>query len=312
MPSASRENQAAATSGVRRSGRVPKEVAVILSGSDAEGRHFSERTHTLLVSAHGASVLSHRKLIPEQEIYLRVVATNREVEVRICGEIGERLDGHIYGIAFVDGNLDLWKMEFPPAEGLPKDLVPVTLECVSCRRQVAQQLDAIEMDVCIANEGMLRYCVQCGVSTIWKIATRKRPLLPEKPAPRLVPFPEPVLAATAPAESDLLPLAESPAASPVPGPANRRAHRRTHVRYNACIRAKGIAEEVVPCEDMSRGGFSFHSPRTYPVDTPVDAAVPYVPGGSSIFVPARIANIESLQSGKIYRYGVAYVKSGKR
>jgi len=63
---------------------------------------------------------------------------------------------------------------------------------------------------------------------------------------------------------------------------------------------------------MSRGGFSFHSARKYSVEAMIEAAVPYTPGGISIFVPAQIANVSELQSGKLYRYGVAYVRSGRR
>src|SRR5580704_8797278 len=88
--------------GVRRSGRVSKEIPILFTGSDAGGLQFSEKTRTLLLSRHGASVISRYKLIPEQEAYVRTLSNNREIEVRICGEIGEREDGHIYGVAFAD------------------------------------------------------------------------------------------------------------------------------------------------------------------------------------------------------------------
>jgi hypothetical protein len=308
MPPVTTDRTMPVAAGIRRSGRVCKEVPIILSGADAEGRQFSERTHTLLLSLHGASVISQHKLIPEQEIYLRVVATNKEIEVRICGEIGERMDGHIYGVAFANNDLNFWKMEFPPAEALPKNLVPVTLECSGCRRQVALQFDATEIDVYLVNEGMLRYCTQCGVSTIWKIMAKRPPVVDD--TPRVAPYPEPNFNAPLPTERDLLPLADASAAPPAP--VNRRSERRTRVNYNACIRVNGSQEEVVPCQDMSRGGFCFHSPRPYGVETMIEAAVPYMPGGSSIFVPAQIANVAALQSGKLFRYGVAYVKAPKR
>ncbi len=158
---------------VRRSGRISKEIPIILSGGDASGRQFSERTRTLLLSLHGASVICHYKLVPEQEAYLRVISNNREIEVRVCGQIGERDDGYIYGAAFTNPDIDFWRIELPPAGALPSDLIPVTLECPGCRRRVSLQFDATEMDVYAVNEGMLRYCSRCGLSTVWKIAKGK-------------------------------------------------------------------------------------------------------------------------------------------
>jgi hypothetical protein len=298
---------------VRRSGRISKEVPILLSGADADGLQFAEKTRTLILSRHGASVLSGHKLIPEQEAYLRLISSNHEIEVRICGEIGEREDGHIYGVAFADQSVDFWRMEFPPAEPLPKGVIAVTLECSGCHRQILVQFDATEMDVYAVNEGALRYCPQCATSTVWRIATPK-PAAPEKaPEPTLEPIPTFIEStvfdtkrATTPVESHTAPHVAAPTQP------NRRGERRTKVKFNACIRASGSSEEIVPCEDMSRGGFCFHSSRQYSVEAMIEAAVPYTPGGTSIFVPAQIANVRPLQNGKLYRYGVAYVRSARK
>ena len=118
--------------GVRRSGRIPKEIPILFTGADAAGRQFSEQTRTLLLSRHGASLISRYKLIPEQEAYLRTLSNNREIEVRICDEIGEREDGHIYGVAFADVTVEFWEIEFPPPERPHRDIVPVTFECSGC------------------------------------------------------------------------------------------------------------------------------------------------------------------------------------
>lgn len=106
--------------GVRRSGRISKEIPIILSGDDTDGRQFADTTKTLVLSRHGASVLSQHKLIPEQEIYLRPIDGNREVEVRVCGQIGEREDGYIYGVAFVNPSVDFWGLSFRPPKSWAK------------------------------------------------------------------------------------------------------------------------------------------------------------------------------------------------
>ncbi len=303
---------------VRRSGRISKEIPIILSGGDAAGRQFSERTRTLVLSLHGASVICHRKLIPEQEAYLRVVSNNRETEVRICGPICERDDGYIYGVAFTDPDIDFWRIEFPCAEALPSDLLSVTLECSGCRRRVALQFDATEMDVYAVNEGMLRYCSRCSLSTVWKITTAQPDALPAR-AVSVQPAQNASTATTemripivptevAPVQAAIVATVAPPTKTTQP---NRRRDRRTQVKFNACIRTSGLGEEIVPCEDMSRGGFSFRSKRQYSVETMIEAAVPYEPG-TSIFVAAQIANVAELPGGRLFRYGVAYIRSPKR
>src|SRR5215471_15935830 len=73
--------------GVRRSSRIPKEIAILLTGSDIEGKVFSEQTKTVLLSRHGAGIVSRYKLSAEQELILRRLDTNKETEVRLVGQI---------------------------------------------------------------------------------------------------------------------------------------------------------------------------------------------------------------------------------
>jgi hypothetical protein len=294
----------------RRSGRISKEIPIVLSGSDTDGRQFSETTKTLVLSRHGASVLSHYKLVPEQEIFLLAVETKREVEVRICGEIGEGEHGYIYGVAFVDPLVDFWRIEFPSVGELEKDLNRVTLECTGCGQRAVVEFDATEMDVYLVNECSLRYCKRCQNSTAWKITTEA--VRPEAPAR---PRQEAAAPARTEAKMDIQPVAER-CVTPVAEvsatlPPNRRKERRTTVKFSACIRCSGASEEIVACEDMSRGGFSFRSSREYPEETLIEVALPYTPGQVAIFVPAQIGNVRKLQGGKTHRYGAAYIRSSK-
>jgi len=63
---------------VRRSGRIPKEISILLIGSDLAGKIFSEPTKTALLSLHGASLLARYKLSPEQELVPRWPERNKE------------------------------------------------------------------------------------------------------------------------------------------------------------------------------------------------------------------------------------------
>jgi PilZ domain len=289
-------------------------MEILLSGSDTDGRQFSERTKTLVLSRHGASVLSRYKMVPEQELFLRSTANNREIEVRVCGEIGERQDGHIYGVAFLDQAADFWGIEFPPSQSLPISLREVTLECTGCRERATANFDATEMDVYTVNDGLLRYCKRCLGSTVWKRATgeavparaagdvREEKAVPAEPSI----VSETGVSATTATTASTAQAPAAPAAVP-----NRRRERRTKVKCNACVRSPGGSEEVVACEDLSRGGFSFRSTRQYSEEAMIEVAVPYTPG-NSIFVPAQIANVRKLQEGKLFRYGASYIQTSGR
>jgi hypothetical protein len=153
---------------MRRSGRLLKSVPILLIGSDAEGRVFSEDTHTVVLSLHGAGIVSNSKLIAEQELILRTKETNLEAEIRIVGEIGSEEGRYTYGVAFLDDELDFWKMDFPapppPAER-PLELV---LACRGCGETVTLLNGDYEFDVCAIHGGLVRYCTECGFATVWR------------------------------------------------------------------------------------------------------------------------------------------------
>src|SRR6266436_769198 len=67
---------------LRRSSRIPKEIPILLVGSDMEGKTFSEKAKTVLLSRHGAGIVSEYKLSPEQELILRSLETNKETDAR--------------------------------------------------------------------------------------------------------------------------------------------------------------------------------------------------------------------------------------
>jgi hypothetical protein len=155
---------------VRITGRIPKEVPILLIGSDLDGKVFSEPTNTVLLSLHGAGIISHHKLSPEQELILRCPDRNSETAVRIVGEMGSSNVIHTYGLAFVDPNLNFWSLEFPPltpAELAAGQLSPV---CTSCKTLENLDNTSVEADLCAANKSVLRFCKHCVFSTLWKLA----------------------------------------------------------------------------------------------------------------------------------------------
>ena len=154
---------------VRRSGRIPKEIPIILIGSDLAGKIFSEETKTVLLSLHGAGLLSRHKLCPEQEMVLRWPERNKEAEIRVVGQIGEDSGVYRYGVAFFDHVENFWEKEFPPPTPKEQELGVLTLVCNVCQTFERVDEHSIEADVVATNDGVLRYCKRCGNSTIWKV-----------------------------------------------------------------------------------------------------------------------------------------------
>src|SRR5258708_30201694 len=155
---------------MRRSSRIPKEIPIRLVGSDMGGKTFSEKAKTVLLSRHGAGIVSEYKLSPEQELILRSRESNKEAEVRVVGQLGSVGGSYTYGVAFLNQNIDFWGIEFPPISQSEKDANRVLLQCASCKaREMVEQSD-LESDVYMVNEGIVRFCKNCGSSTFWKRA----------------------------------------------------------------------------------------------------------------------------------------------
>jgi hypothetical protein len=348
--------------GTRRSGRIPKQIAITLVGSDIEGRVFSERTKTVVLSRHGAGIVSEYKLSAEQELVIRSEESHKEVEARVVGQIGSDGAKYIYGIAFLDRNLNFWAVDFPDLSEQEKQARQTLLECSNCRsREMADHSD-LASDVMAVNQSIVRYCQKCGSSTVWKQASsggandQQRAETPSllnqasssTPAkswrpPDLSDWPErsrttsqpsPAFAENAWRPSQTVQLgvdratsegadddrsvdavaAESPATSATTGLAakdreNRRKHARTRVTFKACVRRPGLPDDVVACEDMSRGGLRFKSKAKYSEKMRIEVAVPYSPGDQAIFVPAQIAYVQELPEQKMYRCGVTYLRT---
>jgi hypothetical protein len=292
--------------GLRSSGRIAKEIAILLVGSDMEGKVFSEQTTTVLLSRHGAGILSQYVLSAEQELILRRLDTDKEAEVRVVGQLGAHGENYTYGVAFLDPEIDLWGIKFPTLTDSEKEASRVLLQCSSCKaRELVQQSD-LELDVYLINEGIVRSCKKCGSSTIWRRATGDD-----------VGEPVPVENALSRAKESANPPETVQATSPNPAPAlqtsarpeNKRKHVRTKVNFKACVRTHAFGDDIVTCEDISRGGLRFKSRKEYTANTEIEVAAPYAPGTPDIFVRGLIVHVTELKQERRFRCGVRYAKS---
>lgn len=267
-----------------------------------EGKVFSEETRTVVLSRHGAGIISQYKLVPEQELILRRLDTNTETEIRVVGQIGVQGEIYTYGVSFLDPEIDFWGVKFPLLTDSEMEATRALLECSSCKRRETVQHSDLEADVFAINEGIVRFCKNCRYSTLWKQASRDAG--DQSFAPEPVPEHEPSSYSMQAAPQTVAAPAAVKSAIP---PENRRKYVRTKVSCKACIRQPGHTLDVVACEDMSRGGLRFKSRKQYFQGTSIEVAVPYSPGAQSIFVHARIVYVQELPEEKLFRCGVAYV-----
>ncbi|HUK53060.1 MAG TPA: PilZ domain-containing protein [Candidatus Binatia bacterium] len=289
---------------LRRSDRVSISIPVEVFGADFSGEHFVEQSRTVLVSRHGATVVMSRKLGPDLELILRRPGTKKEALVRVVGQIGGQHDGYIYGLALMDQNVNLWNIYFPALTEGQSAVGRALLQCGRCKNREIVYMDEVEAEVYEANLCLQRSCSQCGHSSIWKAVPGE---LMDEPLP-------PAEAAAGDAEQA---AGEGTAASesaveappePPPPVVSRRKNLRIKSNMPACIRQPGFDEEVVTCEDVSRGGLCFKSGKRYFLGSRIEVAIPYAAGAANIFVPARIVYTQELTKEGAYKYGVSYLK----
>ena len=265
---------------------LARELQVEVFGADLDGLQFIEQTRTLTITRDGATIPLANKLAPESELIVRNPVTNQEAAARVVDLALDPIRVHVYGIVFVDPSVNLWQVEFPEVQSNA-----IALECSRCHRVDAVMLSEIEVKILETKQALTRHCECTNSSTTWKQTDQK---VTERKV-------------TEPEVSEVLPKAppiEEPTAGGLHG---KRKEKRTAMKVAACVR-DNRGEEVVECENVSRGGFRFKSLKMYPAGTLIEAAVPYAKNSANIFVQARIAYQQGL-SGGFYRHGVAYTKS---
>jgi len=291
----------------RRSGRLTQAIPIVIIGATEDGRVFSEHTRTVVLSLHGAGIVSRHKLMAEQELVLRVARSGNETEVRVVGEIARQGAEYTYGVAFMDQALDFWQLQFPaPAAWRPESL---QLECGACNTVVSLTDGDFEFDICAIHGGLARYCKECGMLTVWRQSHDALPNLlaqPESvvPAPEITP---PPLGSPEPPgmrQAEVLSLADAMEGT------ERRSRVRAKVNFFACVRSEEFGEDIVPCIDMSRGGVSFRTTHPYSKGMRIRVAVPFSPEARetpTIFVNGKIAHT-SEKDGK-WRCGVEFLRT---
>lgn len=77
---------------------------------------------------------------------IRCLTSGKEGDARVVGEFGEGEAGHVYGIRFLDPQLDLWGVAFPSVNESDVALGRVLLQCPGCKNREATYLDEFELE----------------------------------------------------------------------------------------------------------------------------------------------------------------------
>lgn len=264
----------------RRSDRVSLLTPIRVAGSDPAGEAFSDEGRTLVVTLHGAAISVSRELAANQEITLRAYGSEKEAKARVVGQIERQAEGSVYGVKFVEPDVNLWNIRFPSPFASQNAVGKLLLVCEGCETRELVCLDELEAEVYAANECLSRACPVCATATLWKEA------LPELPPG---------------------PGAKPPASALRRRARNKRRHVRVKVKFKACIRHPETGEEVVTCENVSRGGIAFPSRTLYPEGALIDVAVPFSAGEGNIFAAAKIVRQSESEEDDVINYGAAYL-----
>ena len=113
----------------RRSQRVILSMPVLVRTADGpKNDSFAEKTHTLVVNAHGALIALAGKVKRGQKLRLTNVSTQAEELCRVV-HLGGATDGKIQvGVEFLNPAPDFWHIAFPPADWVIPAPEPATAD----------------------------------------------------------------------------------------------------------------------------------------------------------------------------------------
>lgn len=257
-------------------------------GSDADGKPFDAAGRTVAISRNGAAIVLNHELKVGQELTLRRLDSGKETMVRVLKPVGGQGRETVYGIVFIDPAINLWDVEFPKLAGLEEPLARVLLRCDVCSGLEVAHLDEVDLQVLDQNQQIGRFCKSCSTMTSWRQTSNK-------------------------GKNDVLPVQKR---QPFDGESqptrlqDKRRHIRVRTAVSACVRQLGRSDEIVVCEDLSRGGLCFRSRSRYAEGTDIDVAISYSAGSGNIFVSARIVYVKEIKGG--FRCGAAYMTAEKK
>jgi len=280
---------------LRRSDRLAISVPIRCSGIDASGNRFDESTHTLVITRHGAKIVFRRLLSLDQTFVLNCPGTNREAPARVVAKVAESSEGFLYGVEILDPEVNLWDIHFPSPADSELAAGRILLECNRCRECEVAYLNIHELEIFNVQRCVTRACRRCNDTTTW-----------------IKPSLQKLLGSTSPSSAAPLSDVAGPAVGRPARIADERKEVRLDVRIQMAVRTLRTGEVMVLAQNASEGGACFESVHPFAVGDHLEVAVPYVPNGPNVFVPARIAWGQEIPGSEGLIYGLEYIQQRRR
>lgn len=104
----------------RRSQRILLSVPIVVSGTHANNKTFSERTTTMVVNAHGALIQLRESVALTQKLKMKNVATGEEISCTVMDiNPGNTIVPEV-GVEFFKPCAQFWRVSFPPTDWTPR------------------------------------------------------------------------------------------------------------------------------------------------------------------------------------------------
>jgi hypothetical protein len=104
----------------RRSQRVLLRIPISVEFLGSDKQTVAEKTHTLVVSAHGGLLYLKAKVSIGQLVTIKNPNTNQEQSCRVV-YLNAQLDNSEVGIEFMKPAPAFWRVAFPPSDWVPSD-----------------------------------------------------------------------------------------------------------------------------------------------------------------------------------------------
>jgi len=273
----------------RRSDRLMLTIPLEVSGIDAKGIEFHENARTITLNRHGARIALMRMLAGGQTVRLTNLVIHREANFRVVGPLTPHSEkGGEWGVECVDGQQNIWGIQFPPSPADQASESAALLECRVCHSVALMRTSLVEIEV-LGTSGLLpKLCEVCKTTTSWGQAEKQ-------------------VAMGAPPDEAAMMAAVGVAPLGASRGIDLRRHRRVSLQLPVLVRDYSGQFEVTKTENVSKGGFCFITEKSFMIGEGVMVACPYSKASSqNLEISAKIVRRQNVSGSQRVIYGVRY------
>lgn len=263
----------------RRSQRLMLRIPIEVSGIDAAGAAFKEKTYTLAVNSHGARFVLLAPVLLQARLAITNLTNMKTRQFSVVDHVENPSSGvPEWGVEGAELDPSFWGINFPDEmpRGTPPKVMDAVQECSRCHLRRAVQMPPEQYNNVSAQSVLTRACPNCGMNTEWTLrVTRSENGGVTGPRPAVI---------------------SSPTAS--------RANRRTSNRVNLKLPVRVRLEDVGETENISKTGVCFSSKLEMRIGDRVRLTVGYSPGTNEKEVSARVVWKRRVEGEGRALYGV--------